>query len=92
MAAGRNVYSLLLLLFCAFSSSDAQRCLCLAVDTTESMGTEITVLQQELPNVISRRQLQGTAPNLYTLVSFNDPSKPLHIYCRICNDSYCLLL
>ena len=75
MAAGRRVLSLLLLLFCEFSSSDARRCLCLAVDTTESMGTEINVLQQQLPNIIARRKLQGTAPNLYTLVSFNDPSK-----------------
>ena len=75
MAAGRRVLSLLLLLFCEFSSSDARRCLCLAVDTTESMETEINVLKQQLPNIIARRKLQGTAPNLYTLVSFNDPSK-----------------
>lgn len=79
MAAGRKIFSLLLLLFCAFSSSDARRCLCLAVDTTESMVPEIAALQQELPNIISRRQRQGTAPELYTLVSFNDPSKCLYI-------------
>ena len=76
MAVGKTIFSLLLLLFCEFfSSSDARRCLCLAVDTTESMATEISILQRELANVISRRRMQGTAPNLYTLVPFNDPGK-----------------
>lgn len=75
MAVGRKAFSLLLLLFCEFSSSDARKCLCLAVDTTESMASEINVLQQELPSIISRRRLQGTLPTVYTVVSFNDPSK-----------------
>ena len=80
MAVGRIAYALLLLLFCEFSSSDARRCLCLAVDTTESMATEISILQRELPNVIARRKMQGTAPILYTLVPFNDPGKTFPRY------------
>jgi len=75
MAAWWKILSLLLLLFYEFSGSDARRCLCLAVDTTESMATEISILQREIASVISRRKQQGTAPNLYTLVPFNDPSK-----------------
>ena len=75
MAAGKKILPLLLLLVCELSSSDAQRCLCLAVDTTESMGAEINVLKEELIKVISRRKLQGTEPQLYTLVPFNDPSE-----------------
>lgn len=84
MAVGKEICSLILLLFCGFGSSDARGCLCLAVDFTESMTTEINALQKELPNIISRRKSQGTTPSLYTLVPFNDPSKRLQCNCS-CN-------
>ena len=80
MAAGRTVLLLLLLLLCELDDSEARRCLCLAVDTTESMATEIDILKRELSNVTSRRRMQGTAPIVYTLVPFNDPGKALHLY------------
>jgi len=74
MTCGK-VASLLLLLFYNFGSSDAQGCLCLAVDNTESMQSEIDVLKSHLPNIIRDRREQGRSPDVYTLVPFGDPSK-----------------
>ena len=80
MAAGRSVLLLLLSLLCELDDSEARRCICLAVDTTVSMATEIATLKQELPSIISRRKMEGTAPIVYTLVPFNDPGEALYLY------------
>jgi len=74
MACGK-IASLLLLLFYNFSSSDAQGCLCLAVDNTDSMRAEIPVLQDKLRSIIEKRRIEGTSPDVFTLVPFGDPSK-----------------
>lgn len=74
MACGK-IASLLLLLFYNFSSSDAQGCLCLAVDSTASMDLEIEVLKNQLEKIIEDRLEEGTSPDIFTLVPFGDPSK-----------------